>query len=68
VIIRALPLADHGSPARRVAQEARLAKVVYKKDGRIARITLNRPEVMNAIDDDVPVELADCVANANADP
>ena len=42
-------------------------KVIYEKDGRIGRITLNRPEVMNAIDDDVPVELADCVARANAD-
>ena len=45
-----------------------MPKVLYEKDGRIGRITLNRPEVMNAIDDDVPVELADCVAHANADP
>jgi enoyl-CoA hydratase len=45
-----------------------MAKVLYEKDGRIGRITLNRPEVMNAIDDDLPVELADCVARANADP
>jgi enoyl-CoA hydratase len=45
-----------------------MPKVVYEKDGRIGRITLNRPEVMNAIDDDVPIELADCVARANADP
>jgi len=45
-----------------------MPKVIYEKDGRIGRITLNRPEVMNAIDDDVPVELADCVARANADP
>ena len=44
-----------------------MPKVIYQKDGRIGRITLNRPEVMNAIDDDVPVELADCVARANAD-
>jgi enoyl-CoA hydratase len=44
-----------------------MPKVIYEKDGRIGRITLNRPEVMNAIDDDVPVELADCVARANAD-
>ena len=36
-----------------------MAKVLYERDGRIARITLNRPEVMNAIDDDVPGELAD---------
>ena len=35
-----------------------MAKVLYERDGRIARITLNRPEVLNAIDDDVPRELA----------
>jgi enoyl-CoA hydratase len=44
-----------------------MAKVVFKKDGRIGRITLNRPEVMNAIDDDLPRELADAVARADAD-
>ena len=26
-----------------------MSKVLYEKDGRIARITLNRPKVMNAI-------------------
>jgi enoyl-CoA hydratase len=40
---------------------------VYEKDGRIGRVTLNRPEVLNAIDGDVPQELADAVARANAD-
>ena len=45
-----------------------MPKVAYEKDGRIGRITLNRPEVMNAIDDDLPVELSDCVGRANADP
>src|ERR1700719_2155248 len=49
-------------------KENKVPKVIYQKDGRIGRVTLNRPEVMNAIDDDVPVELADCVARANADP
>lgn len=44
-----------------------MAKVIYEKDGRIARITLNRPEVMNAIDDDLPRELAEAVARAEAD-
>jgi enoyl-CoA hydratase len=44
-----------------------MPKVLYEKDGRIGRITLNRPEVMNAIDDDLPVELAGCVAKANSD-
>ncbi len=45
-----------------------MAKVTYEKDGRLGRITLNRPEVMNAIDDDLPIELADCVTRANSDP
>lgn len=44
-----------------------MSTVLYEKDGRIARITLNRPEVLNAIDGDLPQELADCVARANAD-
>ena len=35
-----------------------MVKVLYEHDGRIGRITLNRPEVMNAIDDAVPGELA----------
>ena len=45
-----------------------MPKVLYEKDGRIGRITLNRPEVLNAIHSDLPQELADCVAQANADP
>jgi len=44
-----------------------MAKVTYEKDGRIARVTLNRPEVLNAIDDELPQALADCVARANSD-
>ncbi len=44
-----------------------MTRVLYERDGRIARITLNRPEVMNAIDDKLPAELADCVARANGD-
>ena len=44
-----------------------MSRVLLEKDGRIARITLNRPEVMNAIDDDLPVELAAAVAEADAD-
>lgn len=45
-----------------------MAKVLYEKDGRIGRITLNRPEAMNAIDDEVPGLIADAVDQANADP
>ncbi len=44
-----------------------MAKVLYEKEGRIGRITLNRPEVLNAIDDDLPRELAEAVARADAD-
>ncbi len=45
-----------------------MEKVLYEKDGRIGRITLNRPDVMNAIDDDLPVALSAAVAEADADP
>ena len=45
-----------------------MPKVLYEKDGRIGRITLNRPEVLNAIDGELPLALADAVAQANGDP
>lgn len=45
-----------------------MPRVLYERDGRIARITLNRPEVMNAIDDELPIELEAAVEKANADP
>ena len=41
--------------------------VLLEKDGRIGRITLNRPDVLNAIDGDMPQAIADRVAEANAD-
>ncbi len=44
-----------------------MSKVLFEKTGRIGRITLNRPEVMNAIDDEVPAQLSQAVAEANAD-
>ncbi len=44
-----------------------MSKVLFEKTGRIGRITLNRPEVMNAIDDEVPALLSQAVAEANAD-
>jgi enoyl-CoA hydratase len=40
----------------------------YRVDGRIARITLDRPERGNAITLDMPSELAECVERANLDP
>ena len=45
-----------------------MESVVFKADGRIGRITLNRPEVLNAIDDRLPQALAEAVHQANADP
>lgn len=45
-----------------------MSKVLFEKTGRIGRITLNRPEVLNAIDDELPQLLADAVAQADADP
>jgi enoyl-CoA hydratase len=48
--------------------ETSMPKVIYEKDGRIGRVTLNRPDVLNAIDDELPGALADCVERANADP
>jgi enoyl-CoA hydratase len=44
-----------------------MAVVTYERDGRIARITLNRPEVLNAIDDELPGALAAAVEQANRD-
>ena len=44
-----------------------MSAVLFEKDGRIGRITLNRPEVMNAINDELPHELASAVAEADAD-
>ena len=41
--------------------------VLYRRDDRIGRVTLNRPEVLNAIDGELPQALADAVAEANAD-
>jgi enoyl-CoA hydratase len=40
----------------------------YAVDGRVARITLDRPERGNAITLDTPRELAECVERANLDP
>src|SRR3954451_11526283 len=44
-----------------------MPRVLYERDGRIARITLNRPEALNAIDAELPGELEEAVKRANAD-
>lgn len=45
-----------------------LKTMLYKVDGRIARITLNRPERGNGITFDLPRELAWCAEQADLDP
>ena len=44
-----------------------MSTVTYTREGRIARLTLNRPKVMNAINDQMPEDLAVAVARAEAD-
>lgn len=45
-----------------------LSTMTYQVDGRVARITFNRPEKGNAIVAATPVELAACVERADLDP
>jgi enoyl-CoA hydratase len=45
-----------------------LSTLNYEARGRVARITLDRPESGNAITMRMPVELAACVEHANLDP
>ena len=45
-----------------------LKTLTYDVTGRIARITLNRPERGNGITFEMPAELAACVERANLDP
>jgi enoyl-CoA hydratase len=40
----------------------------YEVAGRIARVTLNRPDRGNGITLEMPRELAECVEEANLDP
>jgi len=46
----------------------RFKTMTYEVDGRIARITLNRPERGNGITPDTPLDLAQCVEQADLDP
>jgi enoyl-CoA hydratase len=41
--------------------------IIYEQSGRIARITLNRPDVLNAINEALPSALEAAVIRANAD-
>ena len=42
--------------------------VLYEKDGLIGRVTLNRPEKLNAINDDMPRDIEEAITLANDDP
>lgn len=57
---------DDRRPAGGDAREYRT--LTYEVDGRVARLTFNRPEQGNAITPDTPVELADAVERADLDP
>ena len=41
--------------------------IIYEQSGRIAHITLNRPDALNAIDEALPLALEAAVIRANAD-
>jgi enoyl-CoA hydratase len=45
-----------------------LSTMTYERDGRVARITLDRPRRGNGITLEMPRELAACVERANLDP
>jgi len=45
-----------------------LSTMTYERDGRVARITLDRPERGNGITLEMPRELSACVERANLDP
>ena len=51
-----------------MAEHGDLETMTYERDGRIARITLDRPERGNGITLAMPRELAACVERANLDP
>jgi enoyl-CoA hydratase len=57
---------DTAPPADAAAPDYRT--LTYEVDGRVARLTFNRPEHGNAITVDTPRELADAVERADLDP
>ncbi|MDG3009482.1 crotonase/enoyl-CoA hydratase family protein [Rhodococcus sp. D2-41] len=56
----------NGRPAPDVERE--YTTLTYQRDGRIARITFNRPDHGNAITPDTPLDLAHAVERADLDP
>src|SRR5687768_13556808 len=59
---------DPGCAAMTENKMETLKTMTYAATGRIARITLNRPERGNGITLDLPRELAACVERADLDP
>jgi enoyl-CoA hydratase len=60
----------HGriAPPEKEVRVETLETLTYEVDGRVARITLNRPERGNGITLEMPRELGACVERANLDP
>ena len=57
-----------GHPVQRPLREHRVSSIVYEKSGPRATITFNRPEVLNAFDHEMLLELAEaCEQAANDD-
>ena len=64
-----MPIESRGPPGPSIASRSmELETLTYERDGRIARITLDRPERGNGITLEMPRELAACVERANLDP
>lgn len=62
-------LASEKAETRRLrGQGMAYSTLSYRRQGRVARITLNRPKRLNAISARMPGEIAAAVAAANADP
>ena len=45
-----------------------MPSVIFKKEDRIGRVILNRPNKMNAINDSMPKEIENAIQLADSDP
>ncbi|WP_370289991.1 crotonase/enoyl-CoA hydratase family protein [Nocardioides sp.] len=62
------PWRQQAAPSGAGAEAPRYRTLTYEVDGRVARLTFDRPEQGNSITPDTPVELADAVERADLDP